>query len=51
MSRDDAAPSLPECPSCGEPVIISVAHGPDTGSVGPCGCSVPPDLFPELRGE
>jgi len=32
-------------------VLISVALGPHTGSVGPCGCSVPPELFPELRGD
>jgi|GEM_PF-454307 len=50
-AKSDEESSFPDCPSCGEPVLISVALGPHTGSVGPCGCSVPPELFPELRGD
>ncbi|PGF16515.1 hypothetical protein CP556_10555 [Natrinema sp. CBA1119] len=49
--RDDEESSFPDCPRCGKSVLISVALGPHTGSVGPCGCSVPPDLFPDLRGD
>ncbi len=43
----DSSP-LPDCPRCGKPVAFSAATGPDTGSVSPCGCSVPPDLLVDL---
>ncbi|WP_408959859.1 hypothetical protein [Natrinema sp. 74] len=42
---DDEDSPFPACPRCGDPVLFSVATGPHTGSVGPCGCSVPPDVF------
>jgi hypothetical protein len=41
--RDSA--SLPDCPTCGEPITVVSATGPHTGSASPCGCSVPPDLL------
>ncbi|QLK25335.1 hypothetical protein HYG81_14750 [Natrinema zhouii] len=49
-SDDDESP-FPDCPRCGDPVLFSAATGPHTGSVAPCGCSIPPDLFPSLREE
>ncbi|WP_306059189.1 hypothetical protein [Natronococcus wangiae] len=43
-SSDDAA-SAPDCPRCGRSVVVLVVTGPQTGSVSPCGCSVPPELL------
>ncbi|WP_435552619.1 hypothetical protein [Natrinema sp. CGMCC1.2065] len=37
--------SLPDCPRCGEPVTVSVVTGPDSSTLQPCGCSVPPATF------
>ncbi|WP_226479740.1 hypothetical protein [Natrinema amylolyticum] len=48
-SDGDEPSSLPACPRCGDPVLVSVATGPHTGTVGPCGCSVPPGLLADLR--
>ncbi|ELY85913.1 hypothetical protein [Natrinema altunense] len=47
--RDDSAAdrdgsSPPDCPRCGEPIAFLTVSGPMTGSVSPCGCSVPPAL-------
>ncbi|RZH69467.1 hypothetical protein [Natrinema altunense] len=36
--------SPPDCPRCGEPIAFLTVSGPMTGSVSPCGCSVPPAL-------
>ncbi|MFB1063338.1 hypothetical protein [Natrinema sp. H-ect4] len=46
---DDEDSPFPDCPRCGDPALVSVVTGPHTGSVGPCGCSVPPDVFPLER--
>ncbi|SEQ95060.1 hypothetical protein [Natrinema salaciae] len=56
MSDDGEAGAVspapfPDCPHCGEPVQFVVATGPHTGTVEPCGCSLPPDLFDQLREE
>ncbi|ELZ14886.1 hypothetical protein C478_06646 [Natrinema thermotolerans DSM 11552] len=52
MARDPASDresdddwSLPDCPRCGEPVTVSVVTGPDSSTLQPCGCSVPPATF------
>ncbi|WP_254523383.1 hypothetical protein [Natrinema caseinilyticum] len=42
-SGKDAESSLPDCPCCGQLVTRITTTGPDTGTVGPCGCSVTPD--------
>ncbi|MDS0474208.1 hypothetical protein [Natrinema sp. 1APR25-10V2] len=47
----DGESRLPDCPRCGERVVISVAFSPEAGLVSPCGCSVPPALFPEVYGD
>ncbi len=49
-ASDDDESVLPDCPRCGEQVVIAVAFGPEAGLVSPCGCSVPPALFPEVHG-
>ncbi|ELY76761.1 hypothetical protein [Natrinema pallidum] len=49
-TSDDGSWSRPECPSCGEPVTFVTASGPHTGTVSPCGCSVPPGLISRARG-
>ncbi|ELY73866.1 hypothetical protein [Natrinema pallidum] len=41
-NRDDSSP--PDCPRCGDPIAFLTVSGPMTGSVSPCGCSVPPAL-------
>ncbi|WP_226007271.1 hypothetical protein [Natrinema salinisoli] len=48
---DDGSAAFPDCSRCGDPVLFAVVTGPTTGTVEPCGCSVPPDLFAELREE
>ncbi len=50
-TEDGDESALPDCPRCGERVVISVAFGPEAGLVSPCGCSVPPALFPEVHGQ
>ncbi|WMT09514.1 hypothetical protein NP511_07700 [Natrinema thermotolerans] len=48
MSSDPEAGDdtpFPDCPTCGEPVAFVVATGPSTGTVEPCGCSLPPALL------
>ncbi|WP_090622876.1 hypothetical protein [Natrinema salaciae] len=40
--KSDEPTSLPTCPVCGGPITTVTATGPDTGTVRPCGCSVPP---------
>lgn len=42
-------PPLPDCPHCGDPVLMVVATGPHEGSAVPCGCSVPPGLIERQR--
>ncbi|WP_254524288.1 hypothetical protein [Natrinema caseinilyticum] len=42
-STEERSSSLPECPCCGRLVATITTRGPDTGTVGPCGCSVTPD--------
>lgn len=46
---DDDTRLRPDCPVCGEPIAFITATGPHTGSVGPCGCSVPPTLIERHR--
>ncbi|WP_175607239.1 hypothetical protein [Natrinema saccharevitans] len=49
MTEDDASESdgaddgpLPNCPRCGEPVLMSVVIGPGASTLEPCGCAVSP---------
>lgn len=42
---------FPDCPRCGDPVCFALMTGPHTGTVEPCGCSVPPDLLERSRGD
>ncbi|WP_276254027.1 hypothetical protein [Halomontanus rarus] len=40
-SDSDARPrALPECPSCGDPMIATTSTGPTTHYASPCGCRI-----------
>ncbi|SEP70457.1 hypothetical protein [Natrinema salaciae] len=41
---------VPACPRCGEPVAFVVVTAPESGTVEPCGCGMPPDLLEQVRG-
>lgn len=40
-----------DCPRCGESVSFAVVTGPRNGTVEPCGCGVPSDLFERIGGD
>lgn len=52
-SGSDARPrALPECPSCGDPMIAATSTGPTTHYASPCGCRIARgDLDLERKGE
>ena len=41
-TADPFASSLPDCPTCGEPVWVVSIRGPLEGTAAPCGCLVVP---------
>ncbi|SEP74705.1 hypothetical protein [Natrinema salaciae] len=38
------------CPRCGDPVSFAVVTPPESGTLEPCGCGMPPDLLEQVRG-
>ncbi|WP_254528022.1 hypothetical protein [Natrinema gelatinilyticum] len=48
---DDSSSVLLECPTCYDPVLFAIVTGRQSGTVEPCGCGVPPDLFDRIREE
>ncbi|WP_226004382.1 hypothetical protein [Natrinema salinisoli] len=47
---DDNSSPFRDCPHCGDPVLFAVVTGPTTGTVEPCGCSLPPEPFEDSSG-
>ncbi|WP_222917129.1 hypothetical protein [Natrinema sp. SYSU A 869] len=47
----DDSSVLPDCPSCGEPIITTTVVGPMDAYAAPCGCRVSPAALPGLGDE
>ncbi|MFH5799045.1 hypothetical protein [Haladaptatus sp. CMAA 1911] len=43
--------TFPDCPVCGETVLLVATHGPGSHACQPCGCPVSPGAMFELRGQ
>ncbi len=49
--NEKSSSPLPDCSQCGDPVLFAVVTRPDSGTVEPCGCSIPPKLFDQIGEE